>query len=728
MAYFERHPNSLQKAHKTESSKFLMLLLTIIALMAILSIPVTAANVTKVEIRGTVFDEKSAIYNTTLAWNATNFAGFWYNFVGGTFTEYLTINQNASNLTNASRIIEAGNLSYKTSRSRQNYTVFSEKGLKVEKGLEYNGSSSTKFTNSPTGACYARLGWFGELYIALNGKANKLTKLIMDQKKSEKKTLMIGETWDLGEGFSLTANSIDAKASPRQAHLIFSKDGIKLDDKIILEGQAYTYIQDIGGEKEVPAFVTYAESIFAGATSDMLQLKYTWLISQKVTVVKTGDTFGILEVMEATEDYILLNNSISINLNPNNVFDLGNEFKLKVADSSTTLRFYPVIEKTLPGKYEVRGGVYEQSKYTNLNWDAQQFSGFWYNFVSGKSSENLNIDQNASNLNNTNRIIEAGNLTYKTSRTDQTYTVSKEKGIKVTNGLEYNSTNRTFTRGITGSYYARLGWFGTLYTALNGKANKLTKLVKEQTKSEKQTLTIGETWDLGEGFSLTAQAIDAKASPRQAHLIFSKDGIKLDDKVILEGQAYSYVQSLSGEIDVPVFVTYAESIFAGATTDMVQLKYTWLISRNVIEIRTGDTFGNLEAAEATEDYLLLQNPISINLNQNAVLDLGGDMKLKVADSSSTLRFYPYVEYTIPGTTSTSTVTSNSSIAALNTTTNVTASTTTLEPVISATEPASTASATTAPSTTEQKKGPGFEAVISLAGLLTVAFFVHRKRE
>ena len=727
MAYFEVFPNSFQKAHENKSSKFLMILLTIIALTIILSIPVTAANVTKVEIRGTVFDEKSAIYNTTLAWNATNFAGFWYNFVGGTFTEYLTINQNASDLTNASRIIEAGNLSYNTSRSRQNYTVFSEKGLKVEKGLEYNDTSLTKFTNSPTGACYARLGWFGELYIALNGKANKLTKLIMDQKKTEKKTLMIGETWDLGEGFSLMANSIDAKASPRQAHLIFSKDGIKLDDKIILEGQVYTYIKDIAGEKDVPVFVTYAESIFAGATSDMLQLKYTWLISQKVTEVKTGDSFGIFEVMEATDDNILLNNSISINLNPNAAIDLGNGFNLKVADSST-LRFYPAVEKTLPGKYEVRGGVFEQSKYMDLNWDSQKFSGFWYNFVSGKSSENLTINQNASNLNNTNRIIEAGNLTYRTSRTDQTYTVSKEKSIKVTNGLEYNSTTKTFTRGTIGSYYARLGWFGTLYVALNGNANKLTKLIKEQTKSEKQTLTIGETWDLGEGFSLTAQAIDAKASPRQAHLIFSKDGIKLDDKIILEGQAYSYVQSLNGEIDVPVFVTYAESIFAGATTDMVQLKYTWLISRNVIEIKTGDTFGNLEVAEATEDYLLLQNPISINLNQNAVIDLGGDMKLKVADSSTKLLFYPYAEYNIQATTSASTLTSNNSIAALNSTTNVTASnaTTTLEPEATVTEP--TVAATAAPSITEQKKLSGFEAVISLAGLLMVAFFVHRKRE
>ncbi|MCZ7381711.1 MAG: hypothetical protein O8C64_09135 [Candidatus Methanoperedens sp.] len=51
---------------------------TIFVLMFILAMPATAANVTKVEIHGVVFDQSSKTYNTTLVWDAQNFTGFWY--------------------------------------------------------------------------------------------------------------------------------------------------------------------------------------------------------------------------------------------------------------------------------------------------------------------------------------------------------------------------------------------------------------------------------------------------------------------------------------------------------------------------------------------------------------------------------------------------------------------------------------------------------------------------
>jgi hypothetical protein len=66
---------------------------TIFALMVILAMPATAANVTTFEIHGVVFDEKSKTYNTTLQWDAQKFPGFWYNFNGGKSGETLTINQ-----------------------------------------------------------------------------------------------------------------------------------------------------------------------------------------------------------------------------------------------------------------------------------------------------------------------------------------------------------------------------------------------------------------------------------------------------------------------------------------------------------------------------------------------------------------------------------------------------------------------------------------------------------
>ena len=280
-----------------------------------------------------------------------------------------------------------------------------------------------------------------------------------------------------------------------------------------------------------------------------------------------------------------------------------------------------------------------------------KFPGFWYALGAGKSSETLKIiNQPASSLTVSSRVIEKENLQYNTLRSDQKFKVFSEKSKKVGNGLEYNSTTKTFKLNATGGYYARLGWFGDLYIAVNGKANKLAKLIKEQKAEEEQTLKLGTSWNLGEGYNLTVESLDTATNPRQAWLSFSKDNKNLDHRVVKEGEVYTYIEkNVNGESDVPVFVTYVDSIFTGAEgmSTFVQLRYTWLISRNVLEIKAGDKFGIFEAKEANENYVLLDNKDNtINLGQNSVQPLHGELKFKVADSSTALRFYPLFEYTL----------------------------------------------------------------------------------
>ncbi|CAG0962338.1 MAG: S-layer protein domain-containing protein [Candidatus Methanoperedens sp.] len=712
-------------------------ILAILAIILISAIPVTAGNVTKVEIHGVVFDESSNKYNTTLLWDAQNFTGFWYG--GGKSSETLKIDQVSSSLKTSSRIINEEKLLYNTSRTDQKYKVFSEKGKLVENGLEYN-STSKIFTRNTTGGYYARLGWFGDVYIAVNGKANKLTKLIKEQKTDEKQTLKLGVSWDLGEGYNLTLEALDTKTSPRQAWLILAKDGKTLDIKVVNEGEVYTYTEkSLGGESSVPLFVTYIDGIFTGAEgmAAFVQLKYTWLISNNVLEIKSGDKFGVFEVKEATENSLTLyNKDTSINLGQNSVQPLYGDLKFKVADSTTALRFYPILEKTKPGKYELRGGAYDESKYKTLVWDAQRFPGFWYASGGGKSSESLLVDQSALTLTNMKRTIETEKLLYNTSRTDQKYKVFSEKGLKVENALEYNSTTKTFINSRNGGYYSRLGWFGEVYVAVNGKANKLAKLIIEQKTDEKQTLKIGTTWNLGEGFNLTVDALDVKTNPRQASLSLIKDGITLDTKIVNEGEVYTYTaNNLKGESNVPVFVTYVDSIFSGAkdTETFLQIRYTWLISQNVLEVKAQDKFGVFEVKEANENYVLLYNKEnSINLAQNAVIDLGNGLKFKVADSSTTLRFYPYFEQVILA---------NSKIDSKAASANAT--TTSAAPITS-TE--TWASVTTTPGTSLQSASPGAVQTSSpvttpgdtakpqqwnwiffaVAGLVTTGYLVLRK--
>ncbi len=77
------------------------------------------------------------------------------------------------------------------------------------------------------------------------------------------RTLAVGETWDIGNGWTVQANSIDAKATPKQIWLTLYKNGIKLDDKILSEGETYNYNN---------IFSLKIASIYAGAASDMATL------------------------------------------------------------------------------------------------------------------------------------------------------------------------------------------------------------------------------------------------------------------------------------------------------------------------------------------------------------------------------------------------------------------------------------------------------------------------
>ncbi|MFH1307431.1 MAG: S-layer protein domain-containing protein [archaeon] len=91
-------------------------------------------------------------------------------------------------------------------------------------------------------------------------------------------------------------------------------------------------------------------------------------------------------------------------------------------------------------------------------------------------------------------------------------------------------------------------------------------------------LAQGQYLDAGSGYYLGINSIDAKASPKQAWItLWGDGGIKKDDKVVTQDETYIYKEkSWQGKSDVPMFSTKINSIFAGATSDMVQLTETSL--------------------------------------------------------------------------------------------------------------------------------------------------------
>lgn len=340
-----------------------VVIIATLVMLNISAVPVSAAiQATKVEIRGAVANEKEIpgglnLSTLPVSWTPQTFAGFYYDLKDNLGKEELVISSTDKDnrpviLNSRSRNIPEGALIYKTQGQG--------KTLKVV-GDGFNGNFSNakaagleKFDTESAGVIkkgqYLVVGWQSEKYVGINGKIDRLTKLLFEHgiAATEKKTLIIGETWNMGEGWALTANAIDAKTSPRQIWFTLSKDGTKKDEKTIQQGGIYTYIEkSLANESDVPLFVTFIDSVFAGTTSDVAQLRFTWLVSGNVTNINTGDKFGIFEVKEindAVKTIIMNNKDVTVDLSQNSEPLLMGNIKFRVADKADVLRFFPKVD------------------------------------------------------------------------------------------------------------------------------------------------------------------------------------------------------------------------------------------------------------------------------------------------------------------------------------------------------------------------------------------------
>jgi S-layer protein (TIGR01567 family) len=268
-------------------------------------------------------------------WTALNFPAFWHE--DGVSSEILAVLQ--PDLTSDQRVIHEWNLSYSTTRQIIPYKVYTEAGLNVDNGLDAFG---TKVPGG--GGYYGKLGWLGKPYVALNGQANKLSPIVIEQNSNDSKDLSVNDTWNMGEGYNLILQGIDTNI-PRQAYLVLSNNSGLIDDKVIQEGQVYTYYAgSFAGESNVPFFVTYVDNI----TVDSVRLKYTWLISDNVTIIDSGQRFGILTVISAgTFRNELSNLDYNITLSRNSIINLLDDLYLVVNDSPS-LEYYPMMTFTPP--------------------------------------------------------------------------------------------------------------------------------------------------------------------------------------------------------------------------------------------------------------------------------------------------------------------------------------------------------------------------------------------
>jgi S-layer protein (TIGR01567 family) len=591
--------------------------------MANIILPIMAIippSINRVEIRGEVAEGP-------FLWDTYNFPAFFYDFKGDVKTEILNI------LHINGRIIPSGQLIYSTvpeevSFAHSNFGKYQVIGFMAEK---YFAGYTKNTTPTPTRPSTS----FSNMSTYAN---SQLHKVLIDD--DTKRIISIGGTIALNEGYVLKATDIDLNA--RTMLLSLLKDGSEVDVTPLSANETYVYTKNISGVGNLPLIMVRFEGVFSGQELKVAFLKGLFQLSENATSVKVGNKIDKMEITTVSSTTITMNNYLDVSLEKNTNIVLSGKISLKVADNDS-LRFYPFVEFTQPGKYEIRGPVFNGSTMFSLT--GRTFGGFYYDLDYDRQTESLNFTPLNASI--SNRQIARNELEYRTTKVPVEFKVYEKEKVNVA--------------GIGGPTYGLIGWQGEKWIAVKGATNKIAKLALEMNREDKKTLATGETWSLGSGYDLTINAVDARSIPRQVWFTLRKNGSVIDEQICQAPQSSSIAdkekalcyktKTILGESDALLFTVYVDSIFSGAFSDMVQFKYAWLIDESsAIEIKSADKFGVFEVISATSDDIRMTNENTVNLSRNTETTLMGKLKFKVADSDN-LRFYPKIDYIIGETIS-----------------------------------------------------------------------------
>ncbi len=550
--------------------------------------------------------------NLSFTWTNENFDGFYYDAQSRTGNESLTIN--LGNLKDRSihikdRSIPDGGIIYSTKveTTTARYKPFGEYAVIWFMGGKY-------LTGFPEGKSNIS-AWSG---IDLN----RLYSLMIDDDTSH--TLINGSNLTLEGGYVLEVRDVDAAGS--RVTLSLMREGVGIDTKTIDTGKNYIY--EIKGR---PVIAVHIDSILKENETVSVAIKGIFQASEQYTLVNDGDIFGRMKITKVSDTGITMSNFLPVDLKRGSIIDIG-ELELKVADSNT-LRVH-LYKKWLYVKGEHRGAT---GRNNLTAWDGLNYAGFSYDADSGNYSESLVI------TNLTGRRIAEGGLTY------TSYRLRK---------VPHAVTNMTGKKpdGTDGSYVTfSLG--GKKYTPRNNGFRELL-IAHGDSISEKEVL-LGrppwfegddklapgldtfkwgmDTWELGEGYTLTVKSIDTVSDPRKAQLVLNRSDVELDDVWLPAENAYRYFRP--GENGTPKLITYLDAVFSGATVDAIQLRYTWFISDNVTRIKEGDRFGVFNVTVVEPDRIVLKNSVPVELRAGSSINLLGNLSFFV-ENSDELRFYP----------------------------------------------------------------------------------------
>ncbi|HIH86341.1 MAG TPA: hypothetical protein HA304_00345 [Methanosarcinales archaeon] len=541
-----------------------------------------------------IWDEDANL-STNYTWNPQSFSGFYYDLDTDEGSETLTIKDIDRSLGDGDIIYETKPILVEFENSRWgNYYVI---GFMADR--YFAGYNDTDFASSDDNLL----------------SEEKLSKVLTDDDK--KVRLNSGSVLELEDGYEFKITEFSSDGETIMVGLF--KDGRKVDETVVNEGDNFVYEKDLGGANDMPIIAIYIDNVFIGSETSSVNIEGIFQISDEYINVERGDDFGQMTVKTVNENKITMENEDDVDLGEGDDFKLMAKINIIVADSST-LRFAPYVSMSKHGTYELRGTVTEESTF---EWTPFNFEGLLYDIDTGEGYEILCIKRDSS----VDRSIGENNLSYTTS--------------PISNNFEHNSDGwNTFQsiEFIGDTYFA--GYKSNSFVSSDRsliKEGKLSRILIDEDK--KHNMHIGKSLILEEGYSLRIDEISLDGDSLMLALL--KDGEVIFTDIVSEGDTYIYEVDLNGT-DIPIIVAHFNKVSRGRKTNSMFIDGLFQISDSFTTVEKGDTYGIMEITSFSSSSIVLKNKDSFSLVRGDTVNITGDIKFKVADASD-VRFYPFLE-------------------------------------------------------------------------------------
>jgi len=530
----------------------------------------------------------------TYTWNPQSFSGFYYDLDNDIGKETLTIKDIGRSLGKRDIIYETSPISIDFEQDIwETYEVIGFMADRYFAGY----TDKTTFASDSDSLLDER----------------QLSKVLLDTDK--KYNLRSGTSLELEEGYELRIAEFGSGGDAVMVAMF--KNGEKVVEDIVEEDDTFVYEKDLGGARDIPIIAIYFDKVFVGTETSTIVIEGIFQVSDNYIDVSTGDEFGLMEIKSADSTGIEMENDNTVSLGKRDDFNLMGKINIIVADDST-LRFAPYVDMSEPGTYELRGTVTEE---TTFKWTPFNFEGLLYDMDTGYGDETLEVVRNG-------KSVDYGKLTYTTKPISMNFEHS---------GDDWNTFQSIGFMGYTyfAGYLKESSFVSSDRSLI--KEGKLSKILIDEDK--KHTLHIGNSLTLEEGYSLRIDEISRDGGALMLALL--KDGEEITTDIASEGDTYLYEIDVDGT-DIPIIVAHIDSVFRGMETNSVFIDGLFQISDSFTTVEIGDTYGIMEVTK-TSPSIVLKNEDSFSLDRDDTINIMGEIKFKVADDGSAVRFYPFQE-------------------------------------------------------------------------------------